>query len=106
MTDDELSVLEAVEQADLIHAGEVTPSELVESAIRRIERDNPRLNAVVTDAFDLAVAAAGGVDPTLPLAGVPFLLKDLGCTCAGVRRTCGSRYLRNLRDQRDSELVM
>ena len=54
----ELQRLDATAQAELARRGEVTPVELVEAAIDRIERLNPALNAVVTPAFDLALDAA------------------------------------------------
>ena len=62
--------------AELVRRKEVTPAELVEAAIERIEQLNPTLNAVVTPMFDEALAAARA-KPTGPFAGVPYLLKDL-----------------------------
>jgi amidase len=59
-----------------IARGDTTPVEVVEAAIRRIEDLNPRLNAVVWTRFDAALDEAARVDRTLPLAGLPILLKD------------------------------
>ena len=56
---------------------EVKPIELVEAAIKRIERINPQINAVVTRMYDLARKDAASDLPDVPLTGVPFLLKDL-----------------------------
>jgi amidase len=45
----ELARLDATGQAELVRDGEVSPSELVEGAIARIEALNPELNAVISD---------------------------------------------------------
>jgi amidase len=66
----ELATLDATAQAQLVRRREVTPTELVEAAIERIETLDPTLNAVVTPTFDPAVRAAEG-SPTGPFAGVP-----------------------------------
>jgi amidase len=84
---------------------EVTPAELVEAAIERIERHNGALNAVVYKAYDEARAAAKGDLPDGPFRGVPFLIKDLGVPVAGWPRTSGSRYMRDLVDGADSTLA-
>ncbi|MDP6619783.1 MAG: amidase family protein, partial [Nitrospinota bacterium] len=73
---EDVFLLDATGQADLVRKGEVAPIELVEAAIARIERLNPALNAVVTPMYDLAREAAAGPVPEGPFAGVPFLLKD------------------------------
>jgi amidase len=107
MTIPELATLDAVAQAELVRRREVTPTELVEAAISRIEALNPTLNAVVTTAFDEAVDAARGLprDDAMPFAGVPFLLKDLITECAGMRFTEGSAFLRDNVSTHDQELV-
>ena len=51
---------------------------MVRAAIARIEAVNPTINAVITHLFEEALAEARRPLPTGPLAGVPFLLKDLG----------------------------
>ena len=96
---------DAVGQADLVRRGEVTAAELVQWAIERIERLNPLLNAVVTPMYDQAAQAAGG-RVSGPLAGVPYLLKDLVVEVAGVRLTEGSAFLRDNISRFDSELVV
>ncbi len=90
---DELAFLDATAQAELVRTKEVTPAELVDAAIARIERLNPRLNAVVTPMFELAREAAAGPVPEGPFAGVPFLLKDLAAEYAGVPLSEGSAFL-------------
>ena len=102
---DEFSSFDATALADLVRRREVKAIELVEAAIERIERLNPALNAVVTPMFDQARAAAMGKPVGGPFAGVPFLLKDLGAPCAGVRMTMASNFMRNFVPDHDSELV-
>jgi amidase len=100
----ELSLLDATAQAELVRTGQVTAAELTQAAIARIEALNPVLNAVVTPAFEQALAAARAV-PAGPFAGVPFLLKDLACEMSGVRFTEGSRFLADNVSSFDAELV-
>jgi amidase len=82
------------EQAAMVARGDVSALELVEAAIAALEacRD---LNVLVHEQFEAARAAAA--DPRLqgPLAGVPFLLKDLGEPQAGIPEYLGSRALRD-----------
>jgi len=102
----ELATLDALAQAELVKAGETTPAELVAAAIARIERLDPELNSVVIETFDRARTAAAGPLPDGPLAGVPFLLKDLGAAWAGVRQTNGSRALADNVATHDDEIVL
>jgi amidase len=99
----ELDSLDAVAQAELVRCGELTATELVTAAIERVERLNPALNAVVTPMFDAGLAAAATA--TGPLAGVPYLVKDLVAEIPGVRFTEGSRFLRDNVSTVESELV-
>jgi amidase len=57
-TPDDLALLDATAQAELVRKKEVQPIELVEAAIARIERLNPTLNAVITPMYELARTAA------------------------------------------------
>jgi amidase len=79
----ELSLLDATAQAELVRSGEVTPLELVEAAIERIERVDPQLNAVVHRRFEKALEEAKGPLPDGPFRGVPFMVKDLWSSTAG-----------------------
>src|ERR1700681_238001 len=79
--------------------------ELVQAAIARIEAVNPPVSAVVTPLFEEALAEARRPLPAGPLAGVPFLLKDLGTGQAGVLQTAGSRALRDFRPAVDNPMV-
>ena len=81
---DETQWMDATDQARLIADDAVTPVELLDAAIERIERLDPPLNAVNLRWFDQARAIA--TDPELPdgpFRGVPFLLKDLGAHFEG-----------------------
>lgn len=82
-TSDEFEHLDATAQAQLVAAREVTPSELVEAAIARLEARNPSLNAVVH--LDLAGARQRAADGPVdgPFRGVPFVTKDLVAKEAG-----------------------
>src|SRR5688572_19444077 len=102
---DELTLLDATAQAELIRKKEAKPTELIEAAIERIERLNPQINAVVTTMYDQARSAANGNLPEGPFTGVPFLLKDLLAAYAGVPMTSGSAFLKDLVPTHDSELV-
>jgi amidase len=93
---DPFVALDATAQAELVRRGEVTPLELVDAAIARIERLNPSFNAVVTPLFDQARAQAVAGLPDGPFRGVPFLLKDYFCTTAGDPYYEGMRFLRDL----------
>jgi amidase len=97
--------LDALGQADLVKRGEASAVELVEAAIARVEALNPRINCLAAPMFEEARARARGALPSGPLAGVPYLIKDLGQSCAGVRQTDGSRALRDFVARGDSELV-
>jgi amidase len=91
--------------ADLVRRREVTPAELVEAAIERIECHDGALNAVVHKAYDEARAVAAGALPDGPFAGVPFLIKDLGAKVKGWPRSSGSNFAQVAADTDDSELV-
>ena len=91
--------------AQLVKRGEVSPAELVEAAIERIERHNGVLNAVVHKAYDEARQTATSTLPEGPFKGVPFLIKDLGAQVKGWPRTSGSRFAQVAADETDSELV-
>jgi amidase len=91
--------------AELVRRREVTPSELVETAIGRIERQNPRINAVIHRMDGSARTVAAGPLPEGPFRGVPFLLKDLIAAVQGEPLRCGSRLLEGYVPAHDSELV-
>ena len=60
---EELAHLDAIAQAELVRRGQVTPLELTDAAIARVEALNPVLNAVITPMFESARLAARGPLP-------------------------------------------
>lgn len=93
---DDYAAHDAVGLAALVRRGEVSAAELAEEALRRIEKHNPTLNAVVTDMADQGRACAKKIDDsdrTAPFAGVPFLLKDIMGDFEGVATQYGSRFM-------------
>lgn len=95
---------DALALAGLVRDGEVSAAELVECAVSVIERLNPELNAVIHKLYDMGREAAASVDRGAPLAGVPFLLKELASSWKGAPLTNSSRYLKDLVAPGDSEL--
>ena len=93
MTDD-FAFLDATAQAELVRTGDVSPLELVDAAINRVEKLNPELNAVIHTRFDEARQAARGELPDGPFKGVPTLFKDLGCAIAGEPYHEGMQFLK------------
>jgi amidase len=85
--------LDATAQAELVRTGDVSPRELVEAAVQRVEAMNEELNAVIHPLFDKALAAepADG-----PFRGVPMVVKDLVAHTAGDPFHEGIRLLREI----------
>ena len=83
----ELADWDVVETVERLERREVSAVEVVEAAISRA-RDASGLGAVVTPTYEHALAAAAK-NPTGPLAGVPFFIKDLAQQ-AGVRTAWGT----------------
>jgi amidase len=94
--------LPALEQARLVREREVTPLELVEEYLGRIEQLDPQLNAYVTVCGDEAVAAAQ-TRLEGPFAGVPMPIKDLVQT-AGIRTTFSCKAFADNVPDEDAEL--
>ena len=104
MTHDEYLEHDALGLAERVRARDVKPVELLEIAIERAERLNPRLNAIVYWMADAAEAALH-VDAHAPFCGVPFLAKDLLTDYEGHPTSAGSRVLVDLTATHDSELA-
>src|SRR5512145_647891 len=83
---------DALGLADLVRRNEVTPRELLDAAIERVEARNPAVNAVVMKLYDYGEKAIADGLPDGPFRGVPFLMKDLTSAVAGVPMTRGSRF--------------
>jgi len=85
--------------AELVRDGEAAPAELVELTLAGCARVNDRLGAVIE------TLSPSPSEDGAPFGGVPFLLKDLGATAAGVRSEWGSRLAAGSIADHDSELM-
>ncbi|MGD0907476.1 MAG: amidase [Candidatus Acidiferrales bacterium] len=113
--EDSLAFATIEELAALLAKRKVSPVELTELFLRRIERYNPLLNAFLTVTADHALAAArraekeisrsrGSILRNRPLLGIPIALKDNICT-RGIRTTAGSRILRDFVPKADATVA-
>ena len=92
----EICSLDAVTLASKIRAKELSPVEVVEAVLARMDKLEPILHAYCTPTPDLAKETAKGIERSLmagdevgPLAGVPVAIKDLVST-QGIRTASGS----------------
>jgi len=98
------------ELAQALARGEVSSVELTRAALDRIEARDSRYNAFITVTPDQAMSQAEAADAARaagqagPLAGVPFVHKDIFCT-DGVRTSCGSRMLDTFVSPYDATVV-
>ncbi len=100
----ELARLDACAQADLVRNGDISALELVDSAIAAAERINPSINAIIHPRYE--AARAESATATGPFAGVPIVVKDLGCAIGGEPHHQGVRALKAIdhRAERDSAI--
>ncbi len=106
-----LPALTLAEAARLLQGRELSPLELTEACLRRIEALEPRLNSFITVTAEEALAQARRATEELargerrgPLHGLPVAIKDLLDT-AGVRTTAGSRVLAQRVPEEDATAV-
>ena len=111
MNQTDLCFTPAVKLARMIREGEISPVELTQTVLERIEAVNPRINAYCTLVPEFALRAAreaeqkGMKKENLgPLHGIPLSIKDLTPT-RGIRTTWGSRHYRDFVPQEDALLV-
>jgi amidase len=90
---------------ELVRTKQVSPAELVEEAISRIEAHNPKLNAVIYKMYDQARQVAKADLPDGPFKGVPYLQKDMHAMLEGVPTSCGTRWLKDVPQPSDNEIV-
>jgi Asp-tRNA(Asn)/Glu-tRNA(Gln) amidotransferase A subunit family amidase len=83
---------DALGLADLVKRGKVSPTVLLEAAIERVEARDGAVNAVTMKLYDYGRKAIADGLPDGPFTGVPFLLKDLTASVAGVKMTRGSKF--------------
>ncbi len=106
MRDDEvLDHTDAVGLAGLIRSGDITPGELLDAVVHRIEQRNPVLNAVIATRIDAARDEIAAGLPDGPLRGVPFAVKDLQCDVAGLPSTAGCRLFADVVAAQDGVMV-
>src|ERR1700683_3225322 len=91
--------------AELVRNKDITPAELVETAIARAEAVNPQLNFMVHAEFERARAAARNHTCDGPFAGVPFFLKDILAFAEGMPTRQGARFIPPIPSPRDSLLT-
>ncbi|HZP30617.1 MAG TPA: amidase [Acidimicrobiia bacterium] len=97
MIDADLAFLDATAQAALVRNRKVTPLELVDAAIDRVEKLDPDLNATVYSRAERArTEAASPLLPDGPFRGVPIVVKDFDGTTAGDPYHCGNRLLKSI----------
>lgn len=105
----DLTSLTLEEAASRVRARAVSSEELIRACLQRIERLEPRLNALITLTAELALERGRAIDraepdAAAPLRGVPVILKDLFDTAA-VRTTAGSKILADRVPDRDAAAV-
>jgi len=116
---------DAIGLAELVRTREASARELIDTAISRTEAVNPAINAIVLKDYDAArerasrydASTTNGANPAdtgsngatpsaqTALAGVPYLIKDLGAPVAGLRMTMGSRHYRHFIPGDDAPVV-
>ena len=109
----ELIEYDALGLAEMIRDGEIKSSELVEITIERIERINPKVNAVIHKMYDEAREKAqkwdndvrSGKRTDAIFGGVPFLLKDLMAEYGSAPLSSGSGAVHGYIAPLDTELV-
>jgi aspartyl-tRNA(Asn)/glutamyl-tRNA(Gln) amidotransferase subunit A len=110
-TSNPLTSLSIVSAGELLAAGEISPVELTQAHLERIQQLDPQLNCFITRTPELALEQARQAEREIqagvyrgPLHGIPLALKDLFET-AGVRTTAGSSFFaENIPDQ-DAHVV-
>lgn len=107
----EICRMDAVSLAREIRAKQVSPTEVVDAVLERMDRLDPVLHAFCTTTADAARADAERIEKSLmqgddvgPLAGVPIGIKDLVCT-KGVRTVSGSQIYADFVPDEDDVVV-
>src|SRR5258708_5296887 len=107
----DLTKLSLSAASDLVRRKRVSPVELTQACLARIEKLNPKLNAFITITADSALAQAREAEADIQhghwrgeLHGIPIALKDLVDT-AGVRTTAASALFKDRIPTQDAEIV-
>jgi aspartyl-tRNA(Asn)/glutamyl-tRNA(Gln) amidotransferase subunit A len=110
MTEADLYKLTLASAAGMIARREISPVELTQAVLARIERLNPEMRALITVTGDAALAAAHSAEEEVlhdrvpPLRGIPLSLKDLYDT-KGIRTTAGSKIFSSRIPGEDATVV-
>ncbi len=109
MTPQEYRCLDALDLAGLVARRKISAAEVLEAAIATVEMLNPGLNAVILTRFEAAREEAARIDADgpgdRPLAGVPFLLKDVNLFAADLPTRFASRFFADAEPKGESTLV-
>jgi aspartyl-tRNA(Asn)/glutamyl-tRNA(Gln) amidotransferase subunit A len=107
----QLFLLDLAEAGRLVQKKEVSPVELTQACLARIERLDPKLNSFITVMADSALEEGRRAEAEIargewkgPLHGIPVAVKDLAET-AGVRTTAASKVLERHVPSEDAEVV-
>lgn len=107
----QLPLLDLAEASQAVQKKEVSPVDLTQACLARIERLDPKLNAFITVTAEPALEEAARAEAEIargewkgPLHGIPVAVKDLAET-AGVRTTAGSKVLEHHIPSEDAEIV-
>jgi amidase len=91
--------------AELMKKKELHPKEVLQEAIKTIEKHNPKLNAVINKFYEKAELMVDQVDLTGKFAGVPMLVKDIAQEIEGERISLGSKAYQNYKAKVDSNYI-
>ena len=111
MNKDEIAFLSVAEQAALIEQKEITPTEVVEAYLSRIEEVDPKLNSYITVLGEQALEQAAKATSEIangtymgPLHGIPVGIKDQIHT-RGIRTSSASKHRENFVPDKDATVV-
>ncbi len=107
----DLTSLTLAQAAGSIEARKISPVELAQACLDRIDALDPKLNSFLTVCHDLALNAAKKAESEIsaggyrgPFHGIPYAVKDIYAT-KGIRTTCGSKVLADSVPDYDSSAV-
>jgi Asp-tRNA(Asn)/Glu-tRNA(Gln) amidotransferase A subunit family amidase len=96
---------DALGLAELIAKKQITPVDLLNAVRQRVEKINPKINAICHQFFDKAEAQIKAGLPKGPFYGVPFLLKDLRADLEGTPMSSGSRLFKDNVSTQDATIT-
>lgn len=109
--DNDLAFLTLAAASDRVRKKTISPVELTQACLRRIERLNPLLNAYITVTAEAALAQARELEAEVqrgrwrgPLHGIPVALKD-NMDTAGIRTTAASELFKDRVPSEDAEVA-